>query len=319
MSWRDLLEVEQSKVFPWTGGRTLLGADYTEYRLEGKTPQEHGWYVFNAKGQKLTLRSESDPDPEMLLHKECGYLVGNRFVADNLVRAINLRDIAAQHPEVFLIEAGVDRFSRIAVGRVFDDGPLIFMNQEMPLGPEQQVLDAFLDEKDSLDHILGVTPALDAAFRMETLQRVEAERRRVEAERVRQEAEEARQREENRRRLVEQLGDSAGRRAMARVDFQQAARAALSVGGAQLLDTRQAPHRNEMVIRFRLDGQRFECVCHQHTLQIIDAGICLTAHYDDEAFEEGTKGDTWLTLETLPGVIREAQRERKLVVFRHVD
>lgn len=317
MSWRDLIEeVEGSKVYPWIGGRVLLDADYTEYRLEGKMPREHGWYSFKSKGMKLSLRSDSDPEPEMLLHKECGYLVGNRFLADNKAK-VDLKFIDT-YPEVFLIELGLDRFSRVSVGRVNDDGPLIYIGQEMPLGPEQDVLNAFLDRKATVDDILGVTPALDAAFRMETHQRVEAERRRLEDERRRQELEEQRQREENRRKLVEQLGDGAGRRAMARVDFSQAARAALAVGGAELLDHKRAAQRGEMVVRFRLNARRFECTCNELTLQIIDSGICLTAHNDDDGFEEGTKGDSWLSLESLPGVILEAEREGKLVVFRHV-
>jgi hypothetical protein len=54
-------------------------------------------------------------------------------------------------------------------------------------------------------------------------------------------------------------------------------------------------------------------------LRIIDSGICLTAHYDDPEFEAGTKGDGFFTLESLPSVIREAQRDGKLVVYRHVD
>jgi hypothetical protein len=74
-----------------------------------------------------------------------------------------------------------------------------------------------------------------------------------------------------------------------------------------------------MVLRFRFDGQRFECTCDRNTLQIVDAGICLTAEYSDDEFDVGTKGDTWLTLESLPAVIREAQSEGRLVVFRHVD
>lgn len=84
------------------------------------------------------------------------------------------------------------------------------------------------------------------------------------------------------------------------------------------MDSKRGVRRGEMVVKFRLGRRRFECTCDEHTLNIIDAGICLTAHYDDEAFEGGTKGDTWFTLESLPGVIREAETAGVLVVFRHV-
>jgi hypothetical protein len=67
-----------------------------------------------------------------------------------------------------------------------------------------------------------------------------------------------------------------------------------------------------VVVRFRLDHRAFECTCEERTLRIIDAGICLVDHATNE------KGDTYFTLESLPGVIGEANREGKLVVFRHV-
>jgi hypothetical protein len=67
-----------------------------------------------------------------------------------------------------------------------------------------------------------------------------------------------------------------------------------------------------MVVTFRLEGRRFECVCDGTTLRIVDAGICLVDHRTREA------GDTRFTLESLPDVIRQAMRERVLHVFRHV-
>jgi hypothetical protein len=67
-----------------------------------------------------------------------------------------------------------------------------------------------------------------------------------------------------------------------------------------------------MIVRFAIDNSRFECVCNAQTLRVIDAGICLT----DE--DTGERGDNRFTLESLPSVILEAQREGVLVVFRHV-
>ena len=61
-----------------------------------------------------------------------------------------------------------------------------------------------------------------------------------------------------------------------------------------------------------LDGRRFECTCDARTLRIVDAGICLVDH------RSGQKGDQYFTLESLPGVIQQAEREGKLVVFRRV-
>ena len=88
---------------------------------------------------------------------------------------------------------------------------------------------------------------------------------------------------------------------------------ALAVGNAQYIDHRRAPRRGEMIVRYRLERQRFECVCDELTLRIADAGICLTSH------ETGIKSDNWFTLESLPGVVRQAIRDDVLVVYRHVN
>ena len=222
---------------------------------------------------------------------------------------VKITDYAEQ---VHLVELGLDRFVRVSAGRTHEDGPLVYEGQEMPLGPEEGVLQAFLNRVDSVDKVQGVVPALDAAFRMESWRRLEAEKRRAEIEKQRREEEERRQREERRAQIVQQLGDGAGRRAMALVDFAEAARAALAIGDATYLDHKQSTRKGEMVVRFRYANRQFECTCDAKTMQIIDAGICLTDH------ATGRKGDTFFTLESLPSVIKEADRLRKLVVFRHV-
>jgi hypothetical protein len=266
--------------------------------------------------QARTARFEGATEPaDVLKWKQTGYLVGDRFISDNVrvdVGKLTPEEYALRYARVFLIEEGMERFARVEIGRVFEDGPLIFGSLAFPLGPEDEVTRAFEDQALSIGHIKGVVPALHAAFSMETFQREEAERRRQEAERIRREEEARRQLEERRQRLIEQLGDGAGRREMAQVDFREAATAALAVGGAEYLDHRKGRGRaREMVVRFRMEGERFECVCHQDTLQIIDAGICLIDHSTDE------RGDTYFTLESLPGVVRQALNGGRLHRFRH--
>jgi hypothetical protein len=313
MGWRDLLQTGDEKlVLPWVGGRSLRFRE-RGYVLEGPLPAEHGWYSFRPRGRKAVVEGDAvDPRPELLDFRVRGYLVGDRIVADGIRVDPDPAKILCGSERVHLIEPGLDRFVRITAGRMVEDGPLVYEGLEMPLGAEDAVLAAFLDRRPSIDHVRGVPPALDAAFRMETWQRLEAARRRAEIERRRREEEERRRREERRRELVEMLGDGAGRRAMAQHDFEEAARAALSIGGAVYLDHRRSFHRGEMVVRFRFDHRAFECTCEERTLRIVDAGICLVDH------ETAEKGDTYFTLESLPGVIGEAIREGKLVVFRHV-
>jgi hypothetical protein len=240
-----------------------------------------------------------------------GYLVGDRFIRKGSLVDPDPSQISKQSERIHLVPDGLDRFALISAGRMYEGGPLIYFDQEFPDGPEDDVMSAFLDQEASVGDVKGVSPALDAAFRMESWQREEAERRRQELERIRKEEEERLAQEERRKALVEKLGDGAGRRQMAAVNFTEAARAALAVGGATLLDVRDS-RRGEKVIKYRLDGRRYECICDGKTLRIIDAGICLIDHNTNE------KGDSFFTLESLPGVVRQADREGVLVVFRHV-
>ena len=313
MGWRDLLQAEGERVTaPWVGGRTLQTVDRS-WAIEGRLPPEFGWYTFKIDGRKAKVGRPVDPAPEGLRDLVKGYLVGDHLVPDEVRIAPTIAQVAEKSEVVHLIEPGLDRFVRVAAGRPCEDGPLVYVSQEYPLGPEDAVLQAFLDGLTSVSHVAGVAPALDVAFRIEVWRRMEAEKRRREEEERRRKEEEARQREERRRQIAERLGDGQGRREMALVDFAEAARAALAVGGAQYLDHRPSARRGEMVVRFRLDGRRFECVCAQATLRIIDSGICLVDHHTNE------RGDTRFTLESLPAVIRLAEQEDKLVIFRHVN
>ena len=301
MGWRDLLEhPHDSMVLPWLGGRSLRSASQT-WTLDGHFPTEHGWYKFTTHGRLARVVARVVPHLNLLSGLTTGYLVGDHVVAEP----------SGKRERVWLLEDTLDRFERVQAGRVHEGGPLVFHSLAMPLGPEDEVLQAYLDRFPVVDHIKGVTPALNDAFRLEVQHREEAERRRAELERRRIAEEQRRAQEAKREELLKTLGDGAGRRRMAAVDFAAAASVALAVGGAELLDERKRG-AHERVVRYRLDGQRFECVCDARTMQIVDAGICLTDHDTEE------KGDTYFTLESLPAVVRQAINEQKLVVYRHV-
>jgi hypothetical protein len=306
MGWKDLLQADDERmVAPWVGGRSLQTYGGRTWAIEGQLPPEYGWYEFKVLPRKVQLVSTVEAPVDVLRDKVVGYLVGNRMVPEGSARVADPAKQAHRFETVFLVEPGLDRFVRVIAGRYYDEGPLIYEGQEFPLGPEEAVLRAFEDKAKSVDDVAEVIPALDAAFRFESWRRAEAERRR-------REARERREREERRRRLHEQFGNGALRRQVAKEDFGEAAKVALAVGGAEYLSHRRSYHKGEVVVRFRLDGRRFECTCSE-TLQILDAGICLVDHRTDE------RGDTYFTLESLPAVIRQAEREGRLVVFRHVD
>lgn len=310
MSWRDLLQKGDDRVvLPWTGGRRLPSSG-PEYLLEAGLPREHGWHEFCVLVRKAKWAGEAAPSPGILGSRVTGYLVGDRIVPDGA--RVDEASVMGASETVFLLDAGLARFSRVTAGRVRPGAPLVFVQEEMPVGPEPEVLAAYQDRAENVLGVKGVTPALDAAFRLESWQRSETERRRAEIA-VARAAELARRAEEERKNaLLERLSDGAGRREMAAVDFGQAAEAALAVTGAEYLDHRASANRGEMVVTFRLDGQRFECVADARTLRIVDSGICLVDYRTQE------RGDTRFTLESLPDVIRQAVRERRLHVFRVV-
>jgi len=316
MGWRDLLpQQDQTLTLPWLGGRTVYSKDRT-WRVQGRLPVEFGYYRFAITGGRVaSLEGESDEFPEATNygHKVVrGYLVGDRMIPDDARIEIDPAKVFDQTVQVWLVPPGLERFSRASAVRL-QNGKLLFHLQEFPQGPEPAVQRAYQDRQDSLDHISGVTPPLELAYRFVTLQRLRAEER--EQERLRREEEE-RQRleaEERLRQALENATTGAGRRQLASQDFPAAARAALEVSGAELLDSRQSHNRTEMVVQFRFDHQRFECVVHKETLRVVDAGICLTDHRTNE------RGDTYLTLESLPSVIREALNRGVLHRYRHLD
>ena len=315
MSWRDLLAPAEVAVAPWWGGRDLqIGS--RALRIAGDLPPEPGWHGFSVEGgrRSVWIGPAAAPDDWPGARKLVrGWLIGDRLVPEEapfVPDAARVPDVARP---VGLVEPGLARFDRVAAA-AWDDGRYVFAGVEFPLGPEDDVARAYEDERPDVAAIPGVPPALDLAFRWATWRRVDAARRRAEAEaEARRLAEEAARqaREAERVAKVQALiGDAARRRDIAREDFEAAARAALQLSGARLLDWRPG-HGDEAVVTWRLGPQRLQCVVHRHTLRVIDAGICLVDHHT------GERGDTSFTLESLPGVVAQAEREGNLVVFRH--
>jgi len=319
MSWRDLLKTEKDRrVLPWIGGRKITDQGRS-WGIQGKLPKEYGWYTFDmGGGRKATIVGKADAD--MMFEDgrttSVGYLVGNRLIPDDARVDPNPKRLVEQTREVHLVEVGLEQFTRALVVRLGQaEDILVFMRQEFPLGPENAVLEAYLDQKKNISHVPGVTPALDLAFRFCNEQRKLAEIRRLEMERLRLADEAERLRKEMLAEAMEQVGTGAGRRAVARAgDFETAAKAALAVSGADLLAVKQerGGRKDHMVVQYRFRGRRLECVADRNTLRITDAGICLTNH------GTGEKGDTYFTLESLPTVIGQAMDEDKLVVWRNI-
>lgn len=310
--WENLLESESIMALPWVGGRQVHYKNRT-WTITGHLPVEFGWYNFAVSGGRdasVKGPAEANPDFESDHQVLRGYLVGSRFIPDTARIEVNPDKLIEQTVTAFLTDEGLERFSRAVVAKT-KVGEHIFIRQEFPQGSEAEVTMAYEDRKPNLEDIKGVTPALELAFRWSTIQREKAEEK--ERERLRILEEEARKREAEARiqEALKNIGTGAGRRALAQHDFHAAASAALALSGAELLDTRPDRRQGCMVVKYRFQGHRLECTVHKTTLQVVDAGICLTDH------DSGEKGDTYFTLESLPTVVLQAIREGKLVVWRH--
>lgn len=316
MSWRDLIEdADYERILPWYGHRKVHSPSRS-WTLQGPLPPEHGWYAFDTTGGRFaTLVSgepmDADPAYDEVQDVFWGYLVGDRIIIDGSRVVPDPKDLIGQTERVYCVELGLERFTRARVTRD-RGGYLVYMQQEFPLGPESDALAAYQDRKPDLSEVSRVTPGLDLAFRWISYQRELAEERARELERIRAEEEAQRAAQERLEAATRDAGTAVGRRVLAAQDFEAAAREALRVSGAELLDVRHSHRRAEMVVQYRFRHQRLECVIDRTTLRVIDAGVCLQDH------ETGEKGDTWLTLESLPGVIGEALDLDKLVIWRHV-
>lgn len=88
-----------------------------------------------------------------------------------------------------------------------------------------------------------------------------------------------------------------------RLTAEQDAERALDRAEARLRRTRRL--EGELLeVAFDLDGERFVSVVRLPSLQVVDSGVCLAG------------ADDLVTLESLPGVLRQAMREGALVITR---
>jgi len=316
MSWKELLSKTKQEVLPWFGLSTIHNA-YRSWTLVGDSPLEHGWYKFDVTAGRAATLASPEPQPGNLewadgQQKIKGYVVGGRFIPDGRRVITDPSKLVQQTQPLYCIEPGLERFARATA--VLDRHTyLVFMQQEFPEAADEEVTIAYRERRSSLKGIKGVTPALDLAFRWMTHQRNVVEERRRQLELLREEEEKKIAEAERYQKLLKESGSAVGRRAIAEQDFETAAREALNISGATLLDARPSKNRGEMVVQYRFDHRGLECVVDAKTLRVIDAGICLTDEYT------GEKGDARFTLESLPGVVREAIRAGSLVVWRHAD
>jgi hypothetical protein len=249
---------------PYFGGNSVCDHSRT-YRIRGTIAP--GWHQFRLSGRFLTRETTVEPNLDAWnLPSVSGYIFNGRlFTNDARARIFGLPS-----------NAGIQPFTLIAARRWFD-GNILFYGQEFDSEAEPQVRQAFEEEK-SIEQIKGVSPALAHVFLLESTQRALARQKR--------------EREQRDTELARWQQTLEGRISLA-----------LSHTGAELISWRQID-RGQAVVRYRLGDRRFECIIDTGSLQILDAGICLSG------------SDEELNLSSLPSAVREAIQTGQLHVFR---
>lgn len=304
VDFRSFLSPSEPVVLPYFGGTRVEAADR---RLRLSEALEPGWFRFRIEGRRAVPIEPADPidladRPAVRGHWAEGWL----FESGREVHRIGLPPAEEPSP-----------LAR-ATGRRWHSGDLLLESIDFEDDAELEARQALEDGR-PIAAVRGAVPSLRAAFGFALAAAVGrelgipvspreasgrvldiAERGRaaavalceaLAAERERQAAEQAAVLDRHQRAIV---AERIRRSVRARPgDPVERADAALEAAGARLLNARRMDGRM-LEVRFQLDGERYICVADMHTLQILDAGICLSG------------SDRELTLDSLPSVIREA-------------
>lgn len=313
LDYRKFLGKASSLVLPYFGGRHVYGA---ARRWPVQVEQAPGWYRFELGGRfAKPVDGAEAPDlsglPAVRGHFARGWLFGG----GRELEPIEL--LPAEEPPVLAP----------VVTRRWESGDLVFDSVELEGDSEEQCRQA-LEEERGIGDVKNVGASLRAAFgyalvarvgerldvaispreavgaalalaaegraRAEALLRELSEERRLEAVRV-----EAWLRSEGRAPLPAP-GDAARRVGPTPIDR---AERALTEAGAELSACRGLGD-GLLEVTYRFLGQRFISVVDERSLQVIDAGICLSG------------SDRLVTLESLPSVIREGYENGELNITR---
>ncbi len=334
VDYRKFLSKPETLVLPYFGG-TRVDAANRRYRIVGDP--EPGWWSFAIDRRQATAVSPATPTdlsalPAVHGHWVDGWLVANGKELERIAlppedEPAPLARITGRRwysGELLLESTDFEDDAEIAARRALED--------RQPIGGVAAVVPslrfafgfafgmAVAREEGIPVTLHELTPQVaaiaqagrDAAtplFASLIARRREAERevqRRIEAAEAaaRAEAELAAERER------EAVLDAAAR--TARVVLPRRPRnptdradAALEAAGARMLSCRTTGHRSRLEVTFRIDGVRIISTVDATTLQVLDAGICLSG------------SDRQLTLDSLPSVVREAIATRRLNITRH--
>lgn len=312
MDYRKFLQQEERLVLPYFGGSRV---DAPSRRLRVSVVQPAGWYAFSVKGRVATPVDVADvPDLSGLPAVRGHFAHGWLFSGGQKLARVEL--LVGEEPAVL----------SPLVARRWHSGDLVFDSVEFESEAEDAVRQALERELD-IDQVKGVAASLRAAYAFALIAKVAArldiavsprecmgvvlsvssagaasaeafllelvERRRL--ERVRLDAWAASE------GVVRP--QTAPARPEPRVAPYERAGRALDAAGADLVGHRTLDG-GLLEVTYRFMGERFISIVEQDSLQVVDAGICLSG------------SDRAVTLESLPSVIREGFDTQQLNITR---
>lgn len=319
MDYRKFLGKKETLILPHFGGAFV---ETQGRRLRLEEALEPGWWRFEIQGRYATPIEPAETENSALdnLPIVRGHALGDRLVKNG----------AVAEPIYFLPADQPAMFAPLRA-RTWPRGQLIFEAVEFEGEAEESARRALEDRRSIKDErglpatlraAFGYAVALDVARRLEVplapaevagriVELAEREDGRVFAETIVRGI--AREREAHERLVAarEQTPAVQARAqpiAVRRVrergrDAEARAENALTSAGAELLNTRNLDS-GRLEVKYRVFGERFITVVDRHTLRVLDAGLCLAG------------ADQLVTLESLPGVIRQAIDEDRLVITR---
>jgi hypothetical protein len=315
VDYRRFLGRTEERVLAYLGGSVVVAADRG---LRVAAPIAPGWWRFSVAGRDATPVARVEAPEEVLraLPPVAGHWSGQRLVHG-----------AAEAESLHLgPEDELPRFAACRARR-WHSGELLFERLELEGDAEEEARRAF-EDRAPLAGTKGIPGTLRAAFALAVVADVSAQAGVPAAPlevraRLNDVAEEGwpaaaavlsglrREREAAAREATAAL---ARRRALATPqppqpapaqDPVERAAAALAGSGASLLDGRRLAD-GLLEVTYRFMGERFRAVVQAASLQVVDAGVCLSGH------------DAELTLDSLPSVIREGVEDGHLVMTAHV-
>lgn len=317
MDYRKFLQRDSTCVLPYFGGTHV---DDASRRYSVEVQQPPGWYSFRIKGRVATIVDGADvTDLEGLEAVRGHFAHGWLFSGGRQLARVEL--VPAEEPALL----------SPVVARRWYSGDLVFDALEFESEAEDTVRQALEDVR-GIDEIKGVAASLRAAFAFALVTRVgraldvsvsprEISGAMLELARGGREVATALLLDLEERRRLERVRVQAWDAADGRIVQPQSGRQrprggtdagtpidratrALDAAGADLVGSRSLGN-GMLEVTYRFMGERFISVVDEVSLQVIDAGICLSG------------SDREVTLDSLPSVIREGFDTDQLNITRH--